>query len=60
MKNYPEMACLTLKKVWSDAVMDLYLKHQARYMPKSEVIYWSAVDAAIKFWARTLTDIIVK
>ena len=60
VQKYPEIACLTLKKAWMSDNPNLYLKHQGRYTPEGEITYWLGVDAALKFWDRTLTDIMIK
>ena len=50
--NFAEMACLTLKKIWSEADRSLYLKHQSRFTPEGFHDYWSSIDAGMKFWKK--------
>ena len=60
VEGYTEMACLELKKVWNEDDGALYLRPQARYTDQGLLKYWMAVDAAFKFWDKTLIDILIK
>ena len=60
LPKYPEMAMLSLKKYWDDENRELYLHKQGRYTPIGLQTYWLAVDAAVKFWDKTLSEILQK
>ena len=57
---YPEMACLSLKKIWAEDDRSLYLKHQGRFTPQGHCDYWASIDAALRFWDKTLSEILCK
>ena len=54
------MCTLRLKKIWNQKDGNLYLQEQRRYTPEGLSNYWSAIDAAIKFRDRTLSEIMQK
>ena len=60
VSNYDEMATLALKTIWSPSHPNLYLKNQGRYTSEGYHAYWQSVDAAVKFWDRTLSEILIK
>ena len=60
IKQYPEIACLSLKKVWNPKDNNFFLKHQSHFLPEDLSAYWLSVDAAVKFWDRTLLEILLK
>ena len=54
------MCFLRLKKCWDNRDGSLYLHEQNRFPPKELASYWSGVDAAIKFWDKTLIEVLTK
>ena len=58
--NHHNTCALTLKKMWSPDKSNFYLPQQRRFMPMGLQAYWLAVDASIKFWDKTLADILIK
>ena len=54
------MCGLKLKKIWDDREGSLYYKEQRRMSQQGILDYWKSVDAAIKFWDKTLKDIMIK
>ena len=58
--TYPNMCCLRLKKCWDEKQGGLYLPEQRRYTPEGLTQYWAGVDAAIKFWDKTLKEVLLK
>ena len=60
VSNYPAMCALCLKKVWDEKDGALYMQEQRRYTPTGLDYYWQAIDVAIKFWDRTLQEIMMK
>ena len=60
VQDYPNMCALGLKKVWNEGNGGLYLQNQRRYTPTGLQSYWMAIDAAIRFWDKTLSDIMLK
>ena len=58
--KYPNMGALRLKKVWEELDGSLYLREQNRFTDQGYHDYWNAVDAAIRFWDRTLIEIMYK
>ena len=59
-EKYEAMCCLRLKKFWYENCGALYMKEQRRFTPDGYFTYWRVVDAAVKFWARTLSDMLCK
>ena len=60
VSEFTRMCALHLKKVWDDKDGNLFLYEQRRFTPQGHSIYWSAIDAAVKFWDKTLQDILLK
>ena len=60
VEKYPNMCGLRLKKIWDKKDGSLYLQEQRRFLQQGNIDYWRAVDAAVKFWDKTLGDIMVK
>ena len=58
--NHYNTCALTLKKIWSPDKSNFYLPQQRRFMLMGLQAYWLAVDASIKFWDKTLADILIK
>ena len=58
--EYKYMCCLRLKKKWDEENGSFYLRNERRFTPEGYLHYWLGVDAAIKFWHRTLFDVLVK
>ena len=54
------MCCLQLKKIWDDQSTGTYLYKERRFTPDGYLCYWMSVDAALKFWDKTLADILIK
>ena len=59
-KEYNQMCCLHLKKCWDESNGTFYMKEQRRYTPEGLMSYWAGIDAAIKFWHKTLQDVLIK
>ena len=57
---YNYMCCLRLKKCWDDQDGLYYLPEQKRFNPTGLMCYWAGIDAAIKFWHRTLSEVLTK
>ena len=57
---YPNMAVLRLKKVWEENEGNLYMREQRRYTQAGYYSYWKSVDAALRFWDKTLKEIMLK
>ena len=57
---YHEMCCLKLKKCWDERNGSFYLFEQGRYTPIGLMNYWLGVDAAIKFWSKTLQEVLAR
>ena len=60
VEKYPDMCGLKLKKIWDERDGNLFLKEQRRYTQEGSIEYWKSLDAAIKFWDKTLIDIMMK
>ena len=60
ISELPAMCCLHLKKVWDPEENAFYRWQQRRYTLEGYHAYWLAVDASVKFWVKTLSDILVK
>ena len=58
--RYSYMCMLRVKKTWDEMDGNLYLRGQCRYTPQGLHDYWLAIDQAIKFWDRTLREIMIK
>ena len=58
--QFSHTCALHLKKVWDEHDEGLYYKEQRCYSQKGLHSYWTAIDAAVKFWDRTLSDILLK
>ena len=56
----PSNCALRLKNVWDEHDTDLYYQDQGRFTQKGLHTYWEAIDAAVKFWGRTFSDIMLK
>ena len=54
------MCGLRLKKHWDEQDGGLYLQHERRFTPLGYSSYWLAVDAAIQFWNKTFSEVLVK
>ena len=57
---YNEMCCLRLKKGWDKLNGGYYLQEQRRFTPLGLLSYWAGVDAAIKFWSKTLQEVLIR
>ena len=57
---YHNMCALQLKKVWDEEDGSLYMHEQRRFTQQGYCNYWRAINAAIKFWDKTLREIMVK
>ena len=60
VNTFADNCALHLKKVWNEKDGNLYLQEQQRYTLEGLNDYWMATDAAIKFWDKTLSDIMKK
>ena len=57
---YSYICCLRLKKCWDERDGAYYLRDQRRFTPIGLTAYWSGVDEALKFWSRTLYEVLIK
>ena len=57
---FDEMCTLKLKKIWDPEDPTLYIPERCSYSQIGLLRYWSSVDAAVKFWDRTLNEILLK
>ena len=60
VENFTSMCCLRLKKIWDENEGAFFLQEQRRYTPEGLHAYWLAIDASIKFWHKTLSEILTK
>ena len=58
--KYNSMCCLSFRKVWDHEEAAFYQFQQCRFSPEGLHAYWLSIDASIKFWNKTLSDILVK
>ena len=58
--QYEYMCCLKLKKVWDEQEGLFYFMEQRRFSEEGLHAYWLAIDASIKFWHKTLSEILIK
>ena len=54
------MCCLHLRKIWDQEEPAFYLQYQRCYTPEGLHAYWLSIDASIKFWHKTLCEILMK
>ena len=59
-KKFDSMCCLRLKKIWDTDCGGVYLKDERHFTPEGLYTYWRGVDTSIKFWDRTLAEILCK
>ena len=58
-ENYADTCALRLKKVWDKNDGALYFQEQSR-LSQGHHDYWKAIDAALRFWDKTLSEIMLK
>ena len=59
-EKYQNFCTLELKKVWDPNMAELFLAEQRHFTDTDLTYYWAGVDAAMRFWNKTLSDILVK
>ena len=60
VESYAQMCCLKLIKIWDEEDGSLYRKDQRQFTPDGYQAYWSSIDASVKFWHKTLSEILIK